>query len=190
MPSRIAAAIVFVVVAIGTTAIIRASGEQMIDLELYRSYGDAMESGLVPYRDFDVEYPPGALPVFLAPSLVTAEPEQYYRGVRRADGPDRSCRCRDHECVDAPAGPVATDDATRAGAAGAVAGALRRRPADAFRSLAGHGRRGGDSTVARGPAPARRCRARRRRSRSSSTHWSCCPSSQPGRGDGAAPARP
>ena len=70
MRSTIAAAVVFVVVAIGTTAIIRASGEQMIDLELYRSYGDAMESRLVPYRDFDVEYPPGALPLFLVPSLV------------------------------------------------------------------------------------------------------------------------
>ena len=75
----LAAATAFVVVAIVTTAIIRETGEQMIDLELYRSYGDAMESGLVPYRDFYVEYPPGALPLFLLPSLVTSEPEQHYR---------------------------------------------------------------------------------------------------------------
>jgi hypothetical protein len=74
------AALLFAVVAVGTTAVIRYSGAQIADLELYRSYGDAMESGLVPYRDFDVEYPPGVLPVFLAPSLVTSDPEQYYAG--------------------------------------------------------------------------------------------------------------
>jgi hypothetical protein len=73
----VVAAIAFVVVAIGTTAIIRVSGELMLDIGLYRQYGDAMESGLVPYRDFDVEYPPGALPLFLLPSLLTAGSDQY-----------------------------------------------------------------------------------------------------------------
>jgi hypothetical protein len=42
---------------------------EISDLLVYRSYGDAMEHGLVPYRDFDVEYPPGALPFFVLPSI-------------------------------------------------------------------------------------------------------------------------
>ena len=38
------------------------------DVVLYQSYGDAMKDGDVPYRDFAVVYPPGALPVFVAPA--------------------------------------------------------------------------------------------------------------------------
>ena len=41
------------------------------DTPLYERYGDAMvHGGQIPYRDFAVEYPPGALPVFAAPSLL------------------------------------------------------------------------------------------------------------------------
>jgi hypothetical protein len=39
------------------------------DLHLYREYGDALLDGRLPYRDFFVEYPPGAIPLFAAPSL-------------------------------------------------------------------------------------------------------------------------
>jgi hypothetical protein len=42
----------------------------IVDWPTYKAYGDQMKAGGVPYRDFAVEYPPGALPVFLAPSLV------------------------------------------------------------------------------------------------------------------------
>lgn len=42
---------------------------QIVDTPTYERYGRAMDQGKVPYRDFAVEYPPGALPVFLIPAL-------------------------------------------------------------------------------------------------------------------------
>jgi Glycosyltransferase family 87 len=43
------------------------------DTPVYERYGDAVVHGHhVPYRDFGLEYPPGALPVFVAPSLAAA----------------------------------------------------------------------------------------------------------------------
>ena len=44
-------------------------GAKFRDLHLYREYGDALLDGRIPYRDFFVEYPPGAIPLFAAPSL-------------------------------------------------------------------------------------------------------------------------
>ena len=43
---------------------------QITDTGLYQAYGDSMVQGKAPYRDFKLEYPPGALPVFVLPSLV------------------------------------------------------------------------------------------------------------------------
>src|SRR3954471_19230538 len=43
---------------------------QIIDTPFYQNYGDAIADGEVPYRDFGLEYPPGALPVFVLPSLL------------------------------------------------------------------------------------------------------------------------
>ncbi|HYZ79050.1 MAG TPA: glycosyltransferase 87 family protein [Gaiellaceae bacterium] len=40
-----------------------------IDTSLFQSYGDRTLHGEVPYRDFSLEYPPGALPAFVVPSL-------------------------------------------------------------------------------------------------------------------------
>jgi Glycosyltransferase family 87 len=41
----------------------------ILDTTEYHRYGSAIVDGRVPYRDFGVEYPPGALPAFAAPAL-------------------------------------------------------------------------------------------------------------------------
>jgi hypothetical protein len=46
----------------------------LLDTPIYQRYGDAIvHQGQVPYRDFPVEYPPGALPAFAVPSLAAPE---------------------------------------------------------------------------------------------------------------------
>jgi uncharacterized membrane protein len=45
------------------------------DIPIFRSYGDRVLNGEVPYRDFHPEYPPGAFLFFVAPSL---GPERRY----------------------------------------------------------------------------------------------------------------
>lgn len=42
---------------------------QVRDTPLYEYYGDATVHGYLPYRDFGVDYPPGALQAFVIPSL-------------------------------------------------------------------------------------------------------------------------
>ena len=42
----------------------------IVDWPTYQRFGDAIKDGRVPYRDFSVEYPPGALPAFALPSLI------------------------------------------------------------------------------------------------------------------------
>jgi Glycosyltransferase family 87 len=44
--------------------------DQIVDTPVYQRYGDAIADGQVPYRDFRLEYPPAALPVFAIPSLL------------------------------------------------------------------------------------------------------------------------
>src|SRR4249919_1395239 len=46
---------------------------QILDTPFYERHGDAVVDGRVPYRDFALEYPPAALPVFVIPSLVARE---------------------------------------------------------------------------------------------------------------------
>ena len=48
------------------------SAGEIVDTPGYETYGDAIAAGQVPYRDFAVEYPPGALLPMLAPELTAA----------------------------------------------------------------------------------------------------------------------
>lgn len=65
------AAAVFVATAALVTAAWQWSGNAITDIPLYRTYGERIANGLVPYRDFGFEYPPGALPALVLPALVT-----------------------------------------------------------------------------------------------------------------------
>lgn len=56
--------------------------DQIVDTPIYQRYGDAIAGGQVPYRDFRLEYPPGALPVFALPSVVAGTDD--FAGYRRA----------------------------------------------------------------------------------------------------------
>jgi uncharacterized membrane protein len=65
----VAAAAVFV----GSWALLHTgfySAHQLTDTPVYNGYGQAMRVGDVPYRDFAVEYPPAALPIFVAPTFL------------------------------------------------------------------------------------------------------------------------
>lgn len=54
-------------------------GEERLtdDVRIYHGYASRMHAGAVPYRDFLVEYPPLALPVFALPRLVAASFARY-----------------------------------------------------------------------------------------------------------------
>ena len=43
--------------------------KQIVDTPVYQRYGNEIAHGKVPYRDFQLEYPPGALPMFALPGL-------------------------------------------------------------------------------------------------------------------------
>jgi uncharacterized membrane protein len=55
--------------------------DQIVDTPLYERYGDAVVQGEVPYRDFGLEYPPGALPAFVLPSALAGvgNPDRFER---------------------------------------------------------------------------------------------------------------
>ena len=55
---------------------------EIVDIPVYETYGNAIESGKVPYRDFRLEYPPAALPVFALPALLSERED--HAGFRRA----------------------------------------------------------------------------------------------------------
>src|SRR5438093_11789559 len=65
--------------------------KQLIDTPVYQRYGNAIADGKVPYRDFELEYPPGALPVFALPGLAQPGRDQHRSEERRVG---KECRAR------------------------------------------------------------------------------------------------
>lgn len=49
---------------------------QILDTPVYQRYGNEIADGKVPYRDFELEYPPGALPMFAVPGLAAPGHDQ------------------------------------------------------------------------------------------------------------------
>jgi hypothetical protein len=78
-------ALLAVLVLAGSWALIHVGGyahddDLIRDTPLYQQYGEAMAAGKLPYRDFVLEYPPGALPMFVLPSLGQGrQSEERYR---------------------------------------------------------------------------------------------------------------
>ena len=71
----LAAAFVAIAAFVGTWALLHVGfykHHRILDTPVYQHYGNAIANGDVPYRDFSLEYPPGALPMFALPGL--AEP--------------------------------------------------------------------------------------------------------------------
>lgn len=58
-------------VALGLTDRLLDDRREIVDTPVYEGYGTLIEEGKMPYRDFAIEYPPGALPAFAAPALLS-----------------------------------------------------------------------------------------------------------------------
>jgi len=76
LPDRTYAVAAFAAVAVfvGTWVVLHFgfyAHTQIIDTPVYEHYGNEIADGHVPYQDFDLEYPPGALPAFALPGLVS-----------------------------------------------------------------------------------------------------------------------
>src|ERR671935_328171 len=74
-PSGVLAAFAAVALFVGTWTVLHVGfyrHKQIIDTPVYQRYGNEIAHGKVPYRDFALEYPPGALPMFALPGV--AEP--------------------------------------------------------------------------------------------------------------------
>jgi len=70
LAARIAGGLVAVVVSFGLWFAIRAPNDSGVDLPIYEEDATIILQGNLPYRDLGIEYPPGALPMFLLPEFI------------------------------------------------------------------------------------------------------------------------
>jgi Glycosyltransferase family 87 len=66
----VAAALGVLALAFGAWAAMRPANDSGQDLPIYEEYASMILDGQMPYRDFRIEYPPGALPTFVLPAVV------------------------------------------------------------------------------------------------------------------------
>ena len=69
----VAAALCVLVLAFGTWVATRPANDSGQDLPIYEEYASMILDGQLPYRDFRIEYPPGALPMFLLPAVALGD---------------------------------------------------------------------------------------------------------------------
>ena len=149
---------------------------QIIDTPVYQEYGEAMAAGEVPYRDFDLEYPPGALPVFWLPTLGPAE---HYGSIFRGAHVDlRGGTARARRSQRRGARGLACAPARSRGRGRALPARARDGRAHPLRPLAGGPDRRRARRGPRGPRAPRPRRARHRRRREDLSAGA--PSSPPG----------
>lgn len=72
-PALAAATVAFLLLLVSWTVlhVTPLGDDQLRDTRVYQPYGEAMLRGELPYRDFQVEYPPGALPAFVLPAVAS-----------------------------------------------------------------------------------------------------------------------
>jgi glycosyl transferase family 87 len=69
----VVAALAALVVAFGTWVALRPANDSGQDLPIYEEYASMILDGEMPYRDFHMEYPPGALPMFVLPAVALGD---------------------------------------------------------------------------------------------------------------------
>jgi hypothetical protein len=70
LAATIAAGLVAVIAFFGLWFVLRAPNDSGIDLPIYEEDATIILQGNLPYRDLGIEYPPGALPMFLLPEFI------------------------------------------------------------------------------------------------------------------------
>jgi uncharacterized membrane protein len=78
---RIVAAVALFLCAWGLLHVGFYKRDQIVDTPIYERYGTLMRAGEVPYRDFRVEYPPLALPVFVLPTLPGGDYRRWFEAL-------------------------------------------------------------------------------------------------------------
>jgi Glycosyltransferase family 87 len=71
--ATVAAALAVLALAFGTWVAIRPANDSGPDLPIYEEYASMILDGQMPYRDFRMEYPPGALPMFVLPAIALGD---------------------------------------------------------------------------------------------------------------------
>ena len=73
LTATIAAGLGVLVLAFGVYVAVRPADDSGQDLPIYEEYATMILDGEIPYRDFTMEYPPGAIPMFVVPAVALGD---------------------------------------------------------------------------------------------------------------------